>query len=59
MDGTTKAFTNFMNGLKGGVDLPAFNESDLPEVQAAFFSQFLLGQAQFEAEFPNVTSENF
>jgi hypothetical protein len=52
-----QAYAEFMNRLKGRVDLSALNEPDLPEIQAAFFGQFFLGQAQFEAGIANIATK--
>ena len=56
-EGTAQTFADFMDGLKGGVDLSAFDKADLPKVQAAFFPQFFLGQAQFEAGVADISPE--
>jgi len=59
IDGVIKAFAEFLNGVKRGVDLAALNKAYLTEVQTGLLSQFFLCKTLLEAGFADIAAEYF
>lgn len=59
IDGVIEAFAEFLNGVKGRINLSALNKAYLTKVQTGLFGQFFLCQTLLETGMPYVAAENF